>query len=109
MDRHIRCYRADNGELIVISSCPCACHDPYDTGNPPRVRDWGQHNGFHCESWVNAQFTLESRQVDIYRRTGRPAGESLTLEQLALVGEQPSKLDRDRRRWHQLTGREPSW
>jgi hypothetical protein len=107
MDRHFRCYRASNGDPTVLSSCPCACH-PYEPGFS-RAADWSDHNHLPCESWINARFALESSQVDIYWRTGRPAGERITAEQLALIGEPVGKLERDRERWHRLTGREPAW
>jgi hypothetical protein len=109
MDRHFRCYRANNGDTTVLSSCPCTCHDPYDIGTGPRIADWTAHYGHPCESWINAWFALESSQVDIYWRTGRPAVERPTAEQLALIGEPVGKLERDWERWHRLTGREPSW
>lgn len=109
MDQHIRCYRSERtGESHVLSSCPCTCHDRY-ASLPTARADWIDHNGHPCDDWIRAQFILEQRQVDIYQRTGRPAGERLTAEQLALVGEQPSRNEQYRRLWHQLTGRESSW
>jgi hypothetical protein len=105
---HIRCYRSERGQGTILSDCPCTCHGRY-VHAIAKIADWIEHNGLPCDDWVNAQFALDNAKVDIYRRTGCTGGGTDPGPTVRPWPQQASRIEQQRRDWHQLTGRESSW